>query len=184
MTHVFRGHGGVVSALAFRRAQDQTISVTAEPTLQLITASVDTQLRVFDLSASASRTGASKPIAVLEGHVSVPRGLDVTPDGRWLVSGGRDAVALLWDFNAPTSAIASSSKKKIEKKGNVPSLARTIPVLERVEAAAWINSSENQLQFFTAGEKGIIKLWNAENGSLASSMESDSPEKREILFAE
>lgn len=116
--------------------------------------------------------------------MSVPRGLDVTPDGRWLVSGGRDAVALLWDFNAPTSAIASSSKKKIEKKGNVPSLARTIPVLERVEAAAWINSSENQLQFFTAGEKGIIKLWNAENGSLASSMESDSPEKREILFAE
>lgn len=96
VTHVFKGHGGVISALLFRYLEDKTSLSSVEPELQLITASVDTRLRVFDLRHKASRAGAGKPMAILEGHVSVPRGLDVTKDGRWVLSGGRDSVALLW----------------------------------------------------------------------------------------
>lgn len=182
MTHVFRGHAGVVSAITFRRAVDPFMSVTTEPVFQLITASVDTKLRVFSLSAKAAQSGTSKPIAILEGHVSVPRGLDVTLDGRWLVSSGRDAVAFVWEFDATQSS--TSSSKKNTKKEQAPTLVRTIPIHERVEAAAWISTSDNQRQFFTAGEKGIIKIWNAERGTLSRSIDSGFPEKSEIVFAE
>ncbi|KZV59565.1 hypothetical protein PENSPDRAFT_553268, partial [Peniophora sp. CONT] len=59
--------------------------------MRLITASVDTWSRVWDLARGG------KPEAVLEGHVSLSRGLDVLLDGRCLVSGRRDGVALLWE---------------------------------------------------------------------------------------
>ena len=40
-THAFRGHGGVVSALAFRYVNDFSSVVASEPTLHLITGSID-----------------------------------------------------------------------------------------------------------------------------------------------
>jgi U3 small nucleolar RNA-associated protein 13 len=81
-----------MSALAFSYPQDVG-SVTQNKTMHLITASVDTRIRMFDLVEGTSTSGGgAKPEAVLEGHVSVPRGLDVSWDGRWLVSGGRDSV--------------------------------------------------------------------------------------------
>src|ERR1700733_2462025 len=91
VTHVFKGHGGVVSALTFNYPQDVS-SVGREQTMRLITASVDTRIRIFHLSSTSNSRNSGKPEAVLEGHVSVPRGLDVSRDGRWLISGGRDSV--------------------------------------------------------------------------------------------
>lgn len=185
VTHVFKGHGGVVSALIFRYVHDKSMIVNTEPELHLISASVDTRIRIFDLSAASSRSGSGKAVAVLEGHVSVPRGLDVTSDGRWLISGGRDAVVLLWDLQGQKSTPGKQKVGKSEKL--VPSLARTIPILERVEATGWVEDGSEALQFFTAGEKGVVKVWDARNGTalyvLNEEMGDDMEQSREILDA-
>ena len=202
VTHVFKGHGGVVSALVFNYPFDPS-SVGREQKMQLITASVDTKIRVFDLSAAAARSGAAaKPEAVLEGHVSVPRGLDVTRDGKWLVSGGRDSVVLLWDISSkPTdNTKPKSSKAKGKEKDGAPTLVKTIPVLERVEAVGLIRQDEDltgttsgasKLQFYTGGEKGVVKVWDARKGEVLYTLgqELDSPtedqeEQRQIVDAQ
>ena len=82
-------------------------------------------------------------------------------DGRWLISGGRDSVALLWDL------------KLAGKKNSSPQLAKTIPTIERVEAIGFLQEGEDlggatvaleDPVFFTAGEKGVVKIWNAKRG--------------------
>jgi len=184
VTHVFKGHGGVVSALAFsyprsgdarQDAGDVTAGAHEEKrTMRLVTASVDTRIRVFNLTEGASTScgGGGMAEAVLEGHVSVPRGLDVSEDGRWLVSGGRDSVVLIWDLQGKEKE-KSKTKKGKGRVGLAPTLVRTIPILERVEAVGLIASTSDEdeemmtpvervgdLRFFTGGEKGVIKVWD------------------------
>ena len=201
VTHVFKGHGGVVSALVFNYPFDAS-SVGRVQKMQLITASVDTRIRIFDLSSAAARSGvAAKPEAVLEGHVSVPRGLDVSRDGKWLVSGGRDSVGLVWDISSKPGGgeIMKSGKSKGKEKASAPTLVKTIPVLERVEAVGLLRQDEDiagatsgakKLQIYTAGEKGIVKVWDAKKGEVLYALgeELDSPgedqeEQRQIIDA-
>ncbi|EKM61674.1 uncharacterized protein PHACADRAFT_84777 [Phanerochaete carnosa HHB-10118-sp] len=201
VTHVFKGHGGVVSALVFNYPFDPS-SVGGERKMQLVTASVDTKIRIFDLSAAAAsaRSGsAARPEAVLEGHVSVPRGLDVSRDGNWLVSGGRDSVVLVWDISlkpAGTSKSKSSKTKGKEKEG-APTLVKTIPVLERVEAVGLLRQDEDvigttsgvsKLQIYTGGEKGAVKIWDARKGEVLytlgqelDNVSEDQEEQRQII---
>lgn len=189
---MFKGHGGVVSALAFNYPRDPS-SVVADVKMQLITGSVDSKIRIFDLS---TRGGAkSKADAVLEGHVSVPRGLDVSRDGKWLVSGGRDSVVLLWDLSAGPSSSSAKPKGKGKEKDGAPRLVKTIPVLERVEAVGLIQNDENLagtstsdgIQFYVAGEKGVVSVWDCQKGSvmftLGKPTSTDEEESRQILDA-
>lgn len=201
VTHAFKGHGGVVSALAFDYPFDPS-SVSREQKMRLVTGCVDTKIRIFDLSSTAARSGlAAKPQAVLEGHVSVPRGLDVSRDGRWLVSGGRDSVVLVWDISAKSSdaKTAKSSKAKGKEKDGAPALIKTIPVLERVEAVGLLRQDDNligessgaaKLQIYTGGEKGVVRIWDAHKGSVLYTLgqELDTPteeqeEQRQIVDA-
>ena len=195
VTHAFKGHGGVVSALTFNYPKDPSL-VNQTQKMQLVTASVDTRIRIFDLSAVAS--GAQKPVAVLEGHVSVPRGLDVSPEGKWLISGGRDSVVLIWDLSSK-GVSKGSSKGKGKEKEFAPTLFKTIPVLERVEAVGLIQLDEDlagsssgpgRLDFYTGGEKGVIKVWNGREGSVLftlgqeqESISDDQEEQRQIVDA-
>lgn len=204
VTHVFKGHGGVVSALAFNYPRETSISknTASDERMHLITASADTRIRIFDLkavSSGSSKGGASlKPIDVLEGHVSVPRGLDVTADGRWLVSGGRDAVAMVWDLTGGSSSHADPKGKG--KAGPKASLIKTIPVFERVEAIGVLAVSESvassalpttarRLRFYTGGAKGVVRIWDATDAKViasygnevASDPEEDSEDPREIV---
>ena len=177
VTHVFKGHGGVVSALAFSYPQDVG-SIVQNKTMHLITASVDTRIRIFNLVEGASTSsGGGKPEAVLEGHTSVPRGLDVSLDGRWLVSGGRDSVVLIWDLFSSSSTKEKDKKKKSNRK--TPTLVKTIPVLERVEAVGLLRLDDNQfhsktefdqIRFYTGGEKGIIKVWDGSKGHVVQKL--------------
>ncbi|KAH9913370.1 U3 small nucleolar RNA-associated protein [Fomitopsis serialis] len=198
VTHVFKGHGGVVSALAFNYPFDPS-AVERETKMQLITGSVDTRIRIFDLSAVAARTGAAlKPEAILEGHVSVPRGLDVSPDGKWLVSGGRDSVVLVWDISSKGSLAnkSKSSKGKGKETAFSPSLAKTIPVLERVEAVGLLRPDEDlagspsgsgKLRFYTGGQKGVVRIWDAREGTVLFTLGheqeggDDQEEQRQIV---
>ncbi|TFK30941.1 U3 small nucleolar RNA-associated protein [Coprinopsis marcescibilis] len=170
ITHVFRGHGGVVSALTFNYPQDPT-SVAQSGPIRLVTGSVDTHIRIFNLTDGASTSsGGGKPEAVLDGHVSVPRGLDVSPDGKWLVSGGRDSVVLLWDLK-PAGGASSKPSKKSGKGKNVeagPQLVKTILALERVEAVGFIKDPSafhqklDELRFYVGGQKGVVTVRGAD----------------------
>jgi U3 small nucleolar RNA-associated protein 13 len=189
VTHVFKGHGGVVSALAFSYPQDVS-SVGREQTMRLITASVDTRIRIFNLSSTSSSRNSGKPEAVLEGHVSVPRGLDISRDGKWLISGGRDSVVMIWNLCSKEQSSKSSSKASFS-----PVLAKTIPVLERVEALGLLHHNEdkdasttNGIRFYTGGEKGIVKVWDGEHGKVLftlgqeqNSISDDQEAQRQIL---
>ncbi|KAF8525267.1 U3 small nucleolar RNA-associated protein [Hysterangium stoloniferum] len=184
VTHVFKGHGGVVSALAFHRRSPKEVSQTAA--LTLFTASVDTRIRIFNLASS--RSDASKPDLLLEGHVSVPRGLAVSSDGKWLVSGGRDSVVLVWNLLASGTTRGSI----------VP--VKTIPTLERVETLGIIadifqdsKPDASPLKIYTGGEHGVIKIWDVWAGKVVASMspphsyeesaDSDAEEQKEIVDA-
>ena len=182
VTHVFKGHGGVVSALKFNFPRDPSI-VSSAKTFQLVTASVDTRIRVFDLMAtSRNDQEALRPIAVLDGHVSVPRGLDVTPDGKWLLSGGRDSVVLLWDMSAsPRPTEGTTGKRKGKPTVIAPKLSKTVPVMESVEAVGFVHPELNdftvkspRLQFFTAGDKGVIRIWDLTESSVIYSLATDA----------
>lgn len=191
VTHVFKGHGGVVSALKFNFPRNESL-VQHERVAQLITASVDTKIRVFDLTATLRNDqGALRPVAVLEGHDSVPRGLDVTPDGKWLVSGGRDAVVLIWDMSFFGATLGQNKSKS---KSLVTSLTpvKTIPVFERVEAVGFVHCDRSGSAatadqcLFTAGEKGIVKIWDWKGTllhNLGTSWEQEQEEQRQILEA-
>lgn len=139
--------------------------------MKLVTASVDTKVRVWNLSKTAAEMKKGKqvkPEHVLEGHVSVPRGVDVSADGRWLISGGRDAVVLVWDLAA---TVKKGSKGK-EKASSEPVLVKTVTTVERVEACGLLSedaevaggSGKDDIRFFTAGEKGVVKVWNGKTG--------------------
>ena len=200
VTHVFKGHGGVVSALAFNYPQNIS-SVTRNQVMHLISASVDTRIRIFNLTQGASTSsGGGKPEAILEGHVSVPRGLDVSPDGRWLVSGGRDSVVLIWDLLSKSSTTTTASKgkkKKVTADVSTPTLFKTIPTLERVEAVGFLRLDDetlwqtktglSNLKFYTGGEKGVIRLWDAETAKVTQELgkehttsSEDMEEQRQI----
>ncbi|KAF8322220.1 WD40 repeat-like protein, partial [Clavulina sp. PMI_390] len=210
VTHMFKGHGGVVSALAFNypRETSSTASYMSDSRFHLITGSADTRIRVFDLTATSTRGTNSKPIDVLEGHVSVPRGLDVTSDGRWLISGGRDAVVIIWDLNGGAAASKSQASAPSKGKGKASAdappraiLVKTIPVLERVEAVGAIAASEvvassssapktvGRLRFYTGGQRGQIRIWDATDAKVLASFGTDissnadpeSEDPREIL---
>lgn len=108
-THIFKGHGGVVSAFGWDVAQ-------SPGRMRLVSGADDTRIRVWDLKSRACES-------VLEGHHAVVRGLAVTPDGERLVSGGRDQVVNVWNV----------------KQGTQAQLKSTIPVLETIEACGLLS---------------------------------------------
>lgn len=191
VTHVFKGHGGVVSALCFSY-NSQGSSLASSSSMKLITASVDTKLRVFNLSASSHLSRNGRPDAILDGHMSVPRGIDVTPDGSWIVSGGRDSVVHLWNMSAPSSTSKKGKERMAEALIVQPS--RTIPVVERIEAVGLLRSHASSsfqgnscLPLFTAGEKGDIKIWDGTSGkrlfTMGDTMDGDDSEEHQIVDA-
>ncbi|CAE6469273.1 unnamed protein product [Rhizoctonia solani] len=190
LTHLFRGHGGIVSALKFFYKPGSTAGTW--DTMWLVSASADSRVRVYDLAAA----GTSSPIMTLEGHVSVPRGVGVSNDGRYVISGGRDAVVLIWDTRPPAEngkPEKGGAGKKGRKNSLTPVLVKTIPVLERIEALGVLESedSEGRLKFYTGGQKGVIKVWDAWDAKIlqtfgeeiegSSSLEDDGEESRQIL---
>ncbi|KZW00565.1 WD40 repeat-like protein [Exidia glandulosa HHB12029] len=187
VTHNFRGHGGVVSALTF-----SVTSLSGEVQMRLFTASGDNLVRVFNLTSAASRTAGAKAELVLDGHVSVPRAICVTPDQRWLVTSGRDSVILVWDLPALLKSSASTSKKG-KGKAVDPKPHRTILVQERIEAAGLLTAEDlpeypGEVRVYAGGEKGVVRVWDALSGKElvtlggeAANVSSKREEQQEIL---
>jgi U3 small nucleolar RNA-associated protein 13 len=82
-THNFKGHAGIITALAFHPDPDL---------LNLCSGSLDSRIKVWDLKTKSEKYN-------LDGHVSAVRGLDFSSGGDVLVSGGRDKVLISWDLS-------------------------------------------------------------------------------------
>lgn len=191
VTHNFRGHGGVISALKFyapKNASTATLPTEVVTTKKsggkkknqnredeelgwrLATGADDTKIRVWDLVKSDC-------IAVLNSHVSVVRGLDWSADGRTLVSGSRDKVICLWDT------------KNWKLKG-------TIPVLEELEMVGFLAPGALKVQgeeeeggvgeiIYMGGRRNRIRLWDLAVGrEITRSADDNEPEEDEEREAE
>ncbi|SCV69910.1 BQ2448_1304 [Microbotryum intermedium] len=128
-THVLHGHGGLVSALFF--------DIGADGRARLISGADDCKIRVWDLHTREC-------VHVLDGHTSIVTGLQVTKDGKNLISGGRDQIVNLWDLERGV-------------------LRKTMPVFETLEAVGLVQLPD-QVAVWTAGDKGIIRLWDLRSG--------------------
>lgn len=195
VTHQFRGHGGPVSALRFSFPADGT------KRMELFTGSTDGRVRVFDLKdMSARATGggnAAKPKAVLEGHVSVIRGIDVTPDGKWAVTSGRDKVVLVWDLSGGEAIEPGKKGKSKAKDASGPRVVQTIICEEQVESLGLIptdqtalGQSAGRIRCWTGGDKGLVRIWDALKGEAVGGMrgvegvdevEAEEDEQRGII---
>lgn len=157
VTHTFHGHGGVVSALCFFEVptaeskknkpktkatdddedMDENLTQTGSIAgFRLASGSEDGKMRVWDLHKR-------KSIASLESHVSLVRSLSFSPSENALISASRDKTVIVWD--------ARTWKTR-----------RIIPVLESVEAAAFIADSPLCV---IGGENGKLRVWDCTRGS-------------------
>lgn len=84
-THILRGHhGGLIRSLVWNRDA------------RLFSAAEDGTIASWDICQARDPKNV-KPHATLIGHLSSVPSLAISPDGRWLVSGGRDQVLMVWD---------------------------------------------------------------------------------------
>lgn len=150
VTHALRGHGGIVSAIAF----DLDVGSQTHRRSNLATSSVDGRVRVWDLN-NRPKQGAHKPAATLGGHVSVVRGLDVGANGTRMISGARDKTVCLWE--------AKTIKKKGEKMVEW-GLKATISAGEGVEACGFLD--EEGERFFTGGTSSELRIWSFSTGGV------------------
>lgn len=165
LTHTFRGHSGIISALHFfeaveaepdvpdsangkkknrhnRSKPQDNIMIDAETngnstisSFRLASGGEDGQIRIWDLTKR-------KSIATLDSHVSVVRGLQFSPKANQIISGSRDKTVIIWDA-----------------KGWKPT--KIVPVLEVIEAIGFVMAGAF---FYTGGENGKLRIWETKSG--------------------
>lgn len=141
VTHNFRGHGGVISALSFYapangNAKDWKLASGAD----------DTKIFIWDLYQR-------KAIKTLESHNSVVRGLDWSADGSSVVSAGRDSVICLWDT------------KTWKLRGTIPAL-EVLECAGFLSSGYDVGQGDDEVSqvIYSGGERGSVRLWNSRTG--------------------
>ena len=167
-THAFKGHAGVVSALAWnfppispaaagtpKKGKAKANKQAQQRTMHLLTGSVDGKVRVWDLNNPAE---LHKPIATLAGHDSVVRGIAVTLDGNTVVSGSRDRTLVVWRL--PSGAPGRAAWKQAE----------TLSANEGIESVGFLPASTASAQtiFWTGGSDGQIRLWDVSSSTIVA----------------
>ncbi|KAG0167641.1 U3 small nucleolar RNA-associated protein 13 [Apophysomyces sp. BC1034] len=154
-THNFKGHGGVVSAIKFHHFEGRWY---------LVSGADDCQIRIWDLQTRSC-------IAVLQSHVSVIRGVDFSADGRTLISGSRDKVVNVWDWKA----------KKLKATYPIYETLETVGFLSKdSDMSAYDDKWQDSEVFYTAGDKGVVRLWSLKTGELVLAQEPEKNSKHAI----
>ena len=103
------------------------------------------------------------------------------------------------DVGLSTKASKGKGKGKGKETEFSPVLHKTIPVLERVEAVGLLHPDEDlagapsgagKLRFYTGGEKGLVRIWDAREGNVLFTLgqehddsSQDQEEQRQIVDA-
>ena len=184
VTHNLRGHGGLVSSLAFfvappDGAAGETEAHEAATTadgiandrekrgkgkgkgkgkgakgktqsgmgrFMLATGGEDASILVWDLETTTN-------VATLRSHGSVVRGLDWSPGGRRLLSGGRDGVMCLIDTQT-WNAVVTNTGEELEAVGFVAPGG----VFRRADGG------QVDRLVFAAGRLDRVRIWDLESG--------------------
>lgn len=183
VTHTFRGHGGIISALHFfeidagdllnsgrtesaftshhqvqkntkRKAKEQTDELHGGSRKSFRLASGDEEGKIRVWDLNKR-----KCLSVLDSHVSVVRAIDYDSKNHVLVSGSRDKTIAIWD-------VRTWKLKKI------------VPVLESVESAGFLAGGK---LIYTGGEQGIIRLWRTKSGKETTEAQQNVGEEKSIV---
>ncbi|KAF9586347.1 U3 small nucleolar RNA-associated protein 13 [Lunasporangiospora selenospora] len=154
-THNFKGHGGVISAVLFHPDQSKW---------WLCSGADDCTVRIWDLKKR-------KAVAVFESHVSVIRGLAVTNSGNTLISGSRDKVVNVWDL----------TKLKLATTYPIYETLETVGILQKNKFTSIgdVDVTDKEL-FYTAGDSGVIRIWDLQSGALVAKQKEEQGSKAGI----
>ncbi|KDN48499.1 WD40 repeat-like protein [Tilletiaria anomala UBC 951] len=193
-THVLKGHGGVVSALAWDvflpasgvsdagKGKQKGEAGRGQRRINLFTGSVDGRVRWWNLLATASESSSTpgtskggiqqKPRQTLGTHVSVVRGLSVSADGRCLVTGARDRTMGIWRLQAAGAKRRESVPKDSTKLKKSKAAEDEEMEWKLVEA---VNASESVecLGFLPSGSKLPARALQAVTQDLDVAMDGD-----------
>ncbi|KAF9923420.1 U3 small nucleolar RNA-associated protein 13 [Linnemannia zychae] len=154
-THNFKGHGGVISAVLFHPEKSRA---------WLYSGADDCTVRVWDLKTR-------KALAVLESHVSVIRGLAISHSGNTLISGSRDKVVNVWDLTTMKLATTYPIYETLE----------TVGILEKGKIQKIGDKDVSQKDmFYTAGDAGVIRIWDLRSGELIAKQKEEQGSKSGI----
>ncbi|KAJ3073761.1 U3 small nucleolar RNA-associated protein 13 [Podochytrium sp. JEL0797] len=157
-THLFKGHSGVISALAFYNGKGNDIL--------LASASDDCKVRIWDLKTK-------KCLWILDNHVSVVRGVCFSKDGKFLLTGGRDKILNLWEVATGELMKTIPTHESMEAVGLVNESTRRILTKS-------LKLTNSPLIAYTGGEKGIIRLWDLESQECIMLQKSETNSSYEI----
>ena len=149
VSHTFRGHSGVISALHFFETSNAGAKRKIRPTTNgpshkqqnhivyhLASGGEDGRIRVWDLEQR-------KAVASLDSHVSVVRAFDYARGMNMLASASRDRTIILWD--------STTWKMRV-----------VIPVLEELESVGLLYDGTHA---FSGGKGGRIRIWDTTSGA-------------------
>lgn len=152
-THHFRGSPGVVHLVAFHPDPAR---------LLLFSSAMDAAIRIWSLQDRSC-------LAILTAHYSAVTSLTFSADGHTMLSSGRDKICIVWDLRSHQAL-------------------RTVPVFESVEAAVLLPEEpapqlgvkSTDLHFLTAGNQGVLRVWEAASGQCVHTQQQLSGPGREL----
>ena len=141
VTHSFKGHGGTISSVKFHGELNSNV-------WRLASGDTTGVVKIWDLVKR-------KCLHTVQEHTMAVRGLDFRvldedEDQMQLISGGRDNIINLYQFD---------SRKKCK-------LLKTLPIHQQVESCGFINTGGVQNCVYTAGSDAVYQIVSLDTGSV------------------
>ncbi|MBP3531060.1 MAG: protein kinase [Thermoguttaceae bacterium] len=155
-------HEGPLSALATSWNGSFAVSAGKDCAIRLWGRPVDAAETAVGASARLDSPSAWKNLLELEGHVDWIRALALSPNDRYLASGGWDQVVYLWDL---------ASGRRL----------RSLP--ERVKGVSQLEFAPDGRTLATATEFGAVTLWDAATNEAVFRVQVGSGTARSFRFS-
>jgi WD40 repeat protein len=104
----------------------------------------------------------------LTGHTAYIRSIDISTDGKYLVSGGEDRVAKVWDLSNGSTLRTLTSYTEIDNKNHTHTIEG-----HKKDIFSVAFSQDGKL-IATGGDDGHIKIWQTDTGKINLSIDSSS----------
>lgn len=160
-THNFHAHRGAVYALGFHPDKSR---------YQLFSAGQDSRVQVYDLRKKAH-------VHTFDSHQGAVSSLSFSPCGAFLASGGRDQVVNVWKVS-PELGGQVSEILALERIEGVAFVAKPAggaePKKKQKKQGKDGRQAAAQLCVVTAGERGLLRSWDAASGKEIVTASEDS----------